>query len=77
MESTANCVSAVFGRQKRKLTDKPLEAGEDYTKFNRSDFSRKPPKKMSAAQKTLAKVDKTGMKSMSAFFSPKGKAEKK
>ncbi|XP_014029763.1 ribonuclease H2 subunit B isoform X2 [Salmo salar] len=37
----------------------------------------KPPKKMSAAQKTLAKVDKTGMKSMSAFFSPKGKAEKK
>ncbi|XP_021453573.1 ribonuclease H2 subunit B isoform X1 [Oncorhynchus mykiss] len=63
--------------KKRKLTDKPLEAGEDYTKFNRSDFSRKPPKKMSAAQKTLAKVDKTGMKSMSAFFSPKGKAEKK
>ncbi|XP_045062650.1 ribonuclease H2 subunit B isoform X3 [Coregonus clupeaformis] len=36
----------------------------------------KPPKKMSAAQKTLAKVDKTGMKSMSAFFSPKGKADK-
>lgn len=34
-------VSAVFGRQKRKLTDKPLEAGEDYTKFNSSDFSRK------------------------------------
>ncbi|XP_024265789.1 ribonuclease H2 subunit B [Oncorhynchus tshawytscha] len=63
--------------KKRKLTDKPLEAGEDYTKFNSSDFSRKPPKKMSAAQKTLAKVDKTGMKSMSAFFSPKGKAEKK
>ncbi|KAM9484439.1 ribonuclease H2 subunit B-like [Salvelinus alpinus] len=33
-------------------------------------------KKTSAAQNTLAKVDKTGMKSMSAFFSPKGKAEK-
>ncbi|KAJ8013311.1 hypothetical protein DPEC_G00051950 [Dallia pectoralis] len=63
--------------KKRKLSDKPVEAGEDYTKFNSSDFARKPPKKMSAAQKTLAKVDKTGMKSMSAFFSPKGKAEKK
>ncbi|CAB1328989.1 unnamed protein product, partial [Coregonus sp. 'balchen'] len=46
--------------KKRKLTDKPVEAGEDYTKFNSSDFTRKPPKKMSAAQKTLAKVDKTG-----------------
>uniref|UniRef100_A0A673W8F0 Ribonuclease H2 subunit B wHTH domain-containing protein n=1 Tax=Salmo trutta TaxID=8032 RepID=A0A673W8F0_SALTR len=29
-----------------------------------------------ACKKTLAKVDKTGMKSLSAFFSPKGKAEK-
>ncbi|XP_028249564.1 ribonuclease H2 subunit B isoform X2 [Parambassis ranga] len=36
----------------------------------------KPPKKMTAAQKTLAKVDKTGMKPMSSFFSPKVKAEK-
>ncbi|XP_041806828.1 ribonuclease H2 subunit B isoform X3 [Chelmon rostratus] len=36
----------------------------------------KPPKKMSAAQKSLAKVDKTGMKPMSSFFSPKVKAEK-
>uniref|UniRef100_A0A1A7XWT7 Ribonuclease H2 subunit B n=2 Tax=Iconisemion striatum TaxID=60296 RepID=A0A1A7XWT7_9TELE len=63
--------------KKRKLSDKPVEAGEDYTKFNSSDFTRKPPKKMSAAQKTLAKVDKTGMKPMSSFFSPKAKAEKK
>uniref|UniRef100_A0A3B4XI16 Ribonuclease H2 subunit B n=1 Tax=Seriola lalandi dorsalis TaxID=1841481 RepID=A0A3B4XI16_SERLL len=63
--------------KKRKLSDKPVEAGEDYTKFNSADFSRKPPKKMTAAQKTLAKVDKTGMKPMSSFFSPKGKAEKK
>lgn len=31
---------------------------------------------MTAAQKTLAKVDKTGMKSMSSFFSPKVKQEK-
>ncbi|XP_061580596.1 ribonuclease H2 subunit B isoform X2 [Cololabis saira] len=37
----------------------------------------KPPKKMTAAQKTLAKVDKSGMKPMSSFFSPKVKAEKK
>ncbi|XP_026151439.1 ribonuclease H2 subunit B isoform X1 [Mastacembelus armatus] len=63
--------------KKRKLSDKPVEAGEDYTKFNSADFARKPPKKMTAAQKTLAKVDKTGMKPMSSFFSPKVKAEKK
>ncbi|KAM6985981.1 ribonuclease H2 subunit B [Aplochiton taeniatus] len=62
--------------KKRKLEEKPVEAGEDYSKFNSADFARKPPKKMSAAQKTLAKVDKTGMKIMSAFFSPKAKAEK-
>lgn len=62
--------------KKRKLCDKPVEAGEDYTKFNSSDFARKPPKKMTAAQKSLAKVDKSGMKSMSAFFSPKVKQEK-
>ncbi|XP_060785365.1 ribonuclease H2 subunit B isoform X1 [Neoarius graeffei] len=63
--------------KKRKLSDKPVEAGEDYTKFNSADFIRKPPKKMTAAQKTLAKVDKTGMKTMSSFFSPKAKQEKK
>lgn len=63
--------------KKRKLSDKPVEAGEDYTKFNSADFARKPPKKMTAAQKSLAKVDKTGMKPMSSFFSPKVKAEKK
>lgn len=63
--------------KKRKLSDTPVEAGEDYTKFNSADFSRKPPKKMTAAQKSLAKVDKTGMKTMSSFFSPKVKAEQK
>eukprot|EP00064_Thunnus_orientalis_P005488 superscaffoldBa00000539_g5502 len=63
--------------KKRKLSDNPVEAGEDYTKFNSADFARKPPKKMTAAQKSLAKVDKTGMKPMSSFFSPKVKAEKK
>lgn len=59
--------------KKRKLSDKPVEAGEDYTKFNSADFARKPPKKMTAAQKTLAKADKSGMKPMSSFFSPKVK----
>ncbi|XP_024143007.1 ribonuclease H2 subunit B [Oryzias melastigma] len=59
--------------KKRKPSDKPVEAGEDYTKFNSADFARKPPKKMTAAQKTLAKVDKSGMKPMSSFFSPKSK----
>ncbi|KAG7501684.1 ribonuclease H2 subunit B isoform X1 [Solea senegalensis] len=63
--------------KKRKLSDKPVEAGEDYTKLNSTDFARKPPKKMTAAQKTLSKVDKTGMKTMMSFFSPKVKAEKK
>lgn len=63
--------------KKRKLSDKPVEAGEDYTKFNSADFARKPPKKMTASQKTLAKVDKSGMKTMSSFFSPKAKMEKK
>ncbi|CAB1417719.1 unnamed protein product [Pleuronectes platessa] len=63
--------------KKRKLSGNAVEAEEDYTKFNSADFARKPPKKMTAAQKTLAKVDKTGMKTMSSFFSPKGKTEKK
>ncbi|XP_072300867.1 ribonuclease H2 subunit B isoform X2 [Eucyclogobius newberryi] len=63
--------------KKRKLSDKLVEAEEDYTKFNSADFARKPPKKMTAAQKSLAKVDKSGMKTMSSFFSPKVKAEKK
>lgn len=63
--------------KKRKLSDNPVEAGEDYTKFNSADFARKPPKKMTTAQKTLAKVDKTGMKPMSSFFSPKAKTEQK
>ncbi|XP_063808033.1 ribonuclease H2 subunit B isoform X2 [Pseudophryne corroboree] len=32
--------------------------------------------KMTAAQKSLAKVDRSGMKNISSFFSPKGKAAK-
>lgn len=27
--------------QKRKLSDNPVEAGEDYTKFNSADYARK------------------------------------
>ncbi|XP_053236805.1 ribonuclease H2 subunit B isoform X1 [Podarcis raffonei] len=63
--------------KKRKLSDAPVEAEEDYTKFNTSDLkSKKANSKMSAAQKALAKVDKSGMKTMSSFFSSKTKTTK-
>ncbi|KAM9021950.1 ribonuclease H2 subunit B isoform 1-T1 [Guaruba guarouba] len=63
--------------KKRKLSDAPVEPEEDYTKFNSSNLkTKKANSKMSAAQKALAKVDKTGMKSISAFFSSKSKASK-
>lgn len=61
--------------KKRKLSDTPVEAEEDYTKFN-SNKNKKTNSKMTAAQKSLAKVDKSGMKNISAFFSPKGKTSK-
>ncbi|NXI36085.1 RNH2B Ribonuclease, partial [Galbula dea] len=62
--------------KKRKLSDVPVEA-EDYTKCNSSNLkTKKANSKMSAAQKALAKVDKSGMKSISAFFSSKPKASK-
>ncbi|XP_044143258.1 ribonuclease H2 subunit B isoform X1 [Bufo gargarizans] len=62
--------------KKRKLSDKPVEAEEDYTKYNSNDKGKKANSKMSAAQKSLAKVDKSGMKNISSFFSPKSKATK-
>ncbi|XP_069737955.1 ribonuclease H2 subunit B isoform X2 [Phaenicophaeus curvirostris] len=63
--------------KKRKLSDIPVEAEEDYTKFNSNDLKpKKANSKMSAAQKALAKVDKTGMKSISTFFSSKPTAKK-
>ncbi|NXI58804.1 RNH2B Ribonuclease, partial [Chloroceryle aenea] len=63
--------------KKRKLSDGPVEAEEDYTKFNSSNLkTKKANTKMSAAQKALAKVDKRGMKSISTFFSSKPKAAK-
>ncbi|XP_064909162.1 ribonuclease H2 subunit B isoform X3 [Columba livia] len=63
--------------KKMKLSDDPVEAEEDYTKFNSNNTkTKKANSKMSAAQKALAKVDKRGMKSISSFFSSKPKASK-
>ncbi|NXA11662.1 RNH2B Ribonuclease, partial [Sapayoa aenigma] len=63
--------------KKRKLSDVPVEPEEDYTKLNSNNLkTKKANTKMSAAQKALAKVDKSGMKSISAFFSSKPKASK-
>ncbi|KAM4904385.1 ribonuclease H2 subunit B [Sylvia borin] len=63
--------------KKRKLSDVPVEPEEDYTKFNSDNLkTKKANTKMSAAQKALAKVDKSGMKSISAFFSSKPKTSK-
>lgn len=57
-----------------KMSDEPVEAKEDYTKFNTEDLKmEKKNSKMTAAQKALAKVDKTGMKSIDAFFGVKNK----
>ncbi|NXG46781.1 RNH2B Ribonuclease, partial [Psilopogon haemacephalus] len=63
--------------KKRKLSDVPMEAEQDYTKFNSTNpKTKKANIKMTAAQKALAKVDKSGMKSISTFFSSKPKASK-
>ncbi|KAI1241886.1 Ribonuclease H2 subunit B, partial [Lamprotornis superbus] len=63
--------------KKKKLSDVPVEPQEDYTKFNSDNLkTKKANTKMSAAQKALAKVDKSGMKSISAFFSSKPKTSK-
>ncbi|KAM4698988.1 ribonuclease H2 subunit B isoform 2-T2 [Discoglossus pictus] len=62
--------------KKRKISDLPVEADEDYTKYNSDSKNKKSNSKMTSAQKSLAKVDKSGMKSISSFFSPKGKAAK-
>ncbi|XP_054019104.1 ribonuclease H2 subunit B [Dryobates pubescens] len=63
--------------KKRKLSDVPVEAEQDYTKFNSTNLKAKKANiKMTAAQKALAKVDKSGMKSISSFFGSKPKASK-
>nr|KAF6428381.1 ribonuclease H2 subunit B [Rousettus aegyptiacus] len=60
--------------KKVKLSDDPVEAKEDYTKFNTKDWkTEKKNSKMTAAQKALAKVDKSGMKSIDFFFGAKSK----
>ncbi|XP_036055837.1 ribonuclease H2 subunit B isoform X2 [Onychomys torridus] len=60
--------------KKLKSSDEPVEAKEDYTKFNTKDLKTgKKNSKMTAAQKALAKVDKSGMKSIDAFFGAKNK----
>ncbi|PNI43638.1 RNASEH2B isoform 4 [Pan troglodytes] len=60
--------------KKIKLSDEPVEAKEDYTKFNTKDLkTEKKNSKMTAAQKALAKVDKSGMKSIDTFFGVKNK----
>ncbi|XP_055988884.1 ribonuclease H2 subunit B isoform X1 [Sorex fumeus] len=60
--------------KKVKLSDEPIEAKEDYTKFNSKDLkTEKKNSKMTAAQKALAKVDKSGMKSIDSFFGAKTK----
>uniref|UniRef100_A0A5F4VQN2 Ribonuclease H2 subunit B n=1 Tax=Callithrix jacchus TaxID=9483 RepID=A0A5F4VQN2_CALJA len=56
--------------KKIKLSDEPVEAKEDYTKFNTKDLkTEKKNSKMTAAQKALAKVDKSGMKTRSTNWS--------
>ncbi|XP_049634786.1 ribonuclease H2 subunit B [Suncus etruscus] len=63
--------------KKVKLSDEPVEAKEDYTKFNSKDLkTEKKNSKMTAAQKALAKVDKSGMKSIDSFFGAKNKKKK-
>ncbi|KAK2509210.1 hypothetical protein MC885_016800 [Smutsia gigantea] len=60
--------------KKVKLSDGPVEAREDYTKFNTTDLkTEKKNSKMTAAQKALAKVDKRGMRSIDSFFGAKSK----
>lgn len=73
---SANTASSEPPSKKRKLSGKEVEAEEDYTKFN-SDSKEKKPTKMTAAQKSLSKVDKSGMKNISAFFASKTKGTSK
>ncbi|XP_072466596.1 ribonuclease H2 subunit B isoform X2 [Notamacropus eugenii] len=63
--------------KKRKASEGPVEAEEDYTKFNSVGLkTKKTNSKMTATQKALAKVDKSGMRSISTFFGTKTKAGK-
>ncbi|XP_002734782.1 ribonuclease H2 subunit B-like [Saccoglossus kowalevskii] len=54
------------------------EPDEDYTKFNSTESNTvKPAGKLTNAQKTLKKVDKSGMKNIASFFSPKPPTKKR
>nr|XP_046260243.1 ribonuclease H2 subunit B isoform X2 [Scatophagus argus] len=68
-------ISEYISEDLSKALLKHLELPE-LTSPKETEPPSKPPKKMTAAQKSLAKVDKSGMKPMSSFFSPKVKAEK-
>lgn len=58
---------------KKKIKVEPSSGPtEDYSKNNKSVEPAKTPK-LTAAQKKLSQVDKSGMKSISSFFSPKAK----
>ncbi|XP_046568898.1 ribonuclease H2 subunit B-like [Haliotis rubra] len=54
-----------------KLED--IAPSEDYSKTNGLQKQNSKETKLTVAQKKLSKVDKTGMKSISSFFSPKVK----
>lgn len=65
--------------KRAKITDEIPEAAEDYSKefskLSSKTETEKTGTKLTAAQKSLSKVDKTGMKSISSFFG--GGAKKK
>lgn len=52
------CLTSLFC-QKRKLTDKPVEAEEDYTKFNSAEFARK-----------VSEHEAVGLKGPKHWFAP-------
>ncbi|XP_033119836.1 ribonuclease H2 subunit B-like [Anneissia japonica] len=54
--------------KKIKLSKDLPEATEDYSKYFTEKSSKTKPSKLSAQQKGLQKVDKSGMKSISSFF---------
>ncbi|XP_073256562.1 ribonuclease H2 subunit B-like [Porites lutea] len=67
--------------KRAKVTDEIPEAMEDYSKefskLTSKKENNKTSKKLTAAQKSLSKVDKKGMKSLSSFFGAGTKKTKK
>ncbi|OQV18618.1 putative Ribonuclease H2 subunit B [Hypsibius exemplaris] len=59
--------NAANGTEAKKVKGAPVSAAEDYSKALKV-LAAVPEKKLTAAQKQLAKVDKTGMKSISSYF---------